>query len=77
MIQINEKYRTIYNLFHYNLGLRDIPDFLKENADLILKAIENMCVEDPIIIIDWRNPFPRNGRGQSKLRYFYIVCLLI
>ncbi|CAG8462554.1 uncharacterized protein OCT59_008278 [Rhizophagus irregularis] len=50
----------------FSLALRDIPNFLKENADLLVKVIENMCTDDPIMIIEWADPFPRNGRNQTK-----------
>ncbi|RGB34147.1 hypothetical protein C1646_668790 [Rhizophagus diaphanus] len=50
----------------FSLGLRDIPDVIKENADEVLEVIENMCIDDPIIIIKWTTPFPRNVRGQSE-----------
>ncbi|EXX53542.1 uncharacterized protein OCT59_011978 [Rhizophagus irregularis] len=50
----------------FSLGLRDIPDVIKENADKVLEVIENMCIDDPIVIIKWTVPFPRNVRGQTE-----------
>ncbi|CAB5351510.1 unnamed protein product [Rhizophagus irregularis] len=50
----------------FSLGLRDIPDVIKENANKVLEVIENMCIDDPIVIIKWTVPFPRNVRGQTE-----------
>ncbi|CAB4415982.1 unnamed protein product [Rhizophagus irregularis] len=50
----------------FSLGLRDIPDVIKENADKVLEVIEKMCIDDPIVIIKWTVPFPRNVRGQTE-----------
>ncbi|CAG8738294.1 11346_t:CDS:2 [Rhizophagus irregularis] len=48
-----------------NLGLRAIPDFVKQYSDVLLEVIDQICVDDPVII-DWTVPFPRNGRNQTK-----------
>ncbi|CAB4408769.1 unnamed protein product [Rhizophagus irregularis] len=50
----------------FSLGVKVIPNILKENAGLLNEIIENMCVEDPSIVIEWTVPFPRTGRGQTK-----------
>lgn len=69
MIQVNEKFIS-NNLFHYHLGVRDIPECIKQNANDVLEVVEKACTDDPIIVIEWTVPFPRTGRQQSKVLYF-------
>lgn len=64
--------------FHYHLGVKAIPNFLKENASRLIEIIENMCVDDPLIVIKWAVPFPRNGRGQTKVFFkLYVIHYLL
>ncbi|CAB4377163.1 unnamed protein product [Rhizophagus irregularis] len=47
------------------LDLNEIPVCLKQRAARILEVLDRIPDDDPIVVIDWRNPWPR-GRSQTK-----------
>ncbi|RGB37893.1 hypothetical protein C1646_812979 [Rhizophagus diaphanus] len=47
------------------LDLNEIPVYLRQRAARILEVLDRIPDDDPIVVIDWRNPWPR-GRSQTK-----------
>ncbi|GBB90410.1 hypothetical protein RclHR1_17360006 [Rhizophagus clarus] len=44
----------------------EIPDYLKQNARVLIDLIKKPWITAPILIIQWTEPFPRNDHGQTK-----------
>jgi hypothetical protein len=56
--------------FIFFLDVIEIPDYLKQNARKLIDLIREPWIATltaPILIIQWTEPFPRNGRGQTKV----------
>ncbi|RIA85810.1 hypothetical protein C1645_830209 [Glomus cerebriforme] len=64
-INVEQNYET--NLAERcQLDLNEIPQCLRQNAERILEVFNRIAIDDPIIVIDWTNPWPRRGRRQNK-----------